>query len=57
MVMTMFIAFAMPTAALSTALADAHNGDADNGTVYTLSNTVLSVVTIPLLYLLLCLII
>ena len=57
MVMTMFIAFAMPTAALSTALADAYNGDTDNGTVYTLFNTVLSVVTIPLLYLLLCLII
>ena len=54
MVMTMFVAFAMPTAALSTALADTHGGDTENGAIYTLGNTVLSVITIPLLYLLLC---
>lgn len=57
LIMTIFVAFAMPTAALSTAIGDSVNGDVDNGTIYTLGNTVLSVVTIPLLYLLLCLIV
>ncbi|MBE5753749.1 MAG: AEC family transporter [Clostridiales bacterium] len=56
MVNTMFIAFAMPTAALSTAIGDSVKGDVENGTIYTLGTTVLSVATIPLLYLVLCLI-
>ncbi|MBO7149744.1 MAG: AEC family transporter [Clostridia bacterium] len=54
MIMTMFVAFAMPTAALSTPFADRYGGDIKNGTIYTLGNTVLSIITIPLLYLLLC---
>lgn len=54
MIMTMFVAFATPTAALSTAFADRHGGDIKNGTIYTLGNTILSIITIPLLYLLLC---
>lgn len=57
MIMTMFVAFAMPTAALSTAFADSYGGDSKNGAVFTLGSTILSVVSIPLLYLLLCLII
>lgn len=57
MIMTMFIAFSMPTAALATAFADCYNGDVENSTIYTLGTTILSVITIPLLYLLLCLII
>lgn len=57
MVLTMFVAFAMPTAALSTAIGDSVDGDVENGTIYTLGTTVLSVVTIPLTYLILCLVI
>ncbi len=57
MIMTMFVAFATPTAALAPAFADSYGGDGENGTIYTLGNTVLSVLTIPLLYLLLCFIV
>ena len=57
MIKTMFVAFATPTAALAPAFADSYGGDGENGTIYTLGNTVLSIATIPLLYLLLCLII
>lgn len=51
-----FIAFAMPTAGLAPTLADTYGGDTKNATVFTLSSTILSVLTIPLLYMLLCLI-
>ncbi|MBQ7236082.1 MAG: AEC family transporter [Clostridia bacterium] len=54
MIMTMFIAFATPTAALAPAFADRYEGDVENGTIYTLGNTILSVITIPLLYLVIC---
>ena len=57
MIMSMFVAFATPTAALGIAFADRYGGDIENGTIYTLGTTVLSVITIPLLYLLLCAII
>lgn len=52
-----FIAFSMPTAGLASALADKHNGDVENSVVYTLGSTVLSIITIPLLYMLLNLLI
>ena len=57
MIKTMFVAFSVPTAALATAFADSYDGDIENSTIYTLGNTILSIATIPLLYLVLCLII
>jgi predicted Na+-dependent transporter len=50
MLLGMMIAFACPTAAMATAFADQYNGDTENAVIYTLGNTVLSVITIPLLY-------
>ncbi len=52
-----FIAFAMPTAGLASTLADQYNGDAEGAVFYTLGSTILSIATIPLLYLLLTVII
>ncbi len=48
-----FIAFAMPTAGLAPTYAKMYKGDEENAVYYTLGSTILSVVTIPLLYLLL----
>ena len=48
-----FIAFAMPTAGLASPLADKNKGDIEGSVVYTLGSTILSVATIPLLYMLL----
>ncbi|MBQ5926439.1 MAG: AEC family transporter, partial [Clostridia bacterium] len=45
-----FIAFAMPTAGLSSLFADHYGGDTENAVAFTLGSTVLSVVAIPLLY-------
>ena len=50
MVLACFIAFAMPTAGLSTAFADQFNGDTENAVIFTLGSTILSVATIPVLY-------
>ncbi|MBR1968159.1 MAG: AEC family transporter [Clostridia bacterium] len=52
-IMGFFIGFAMPTAGLASTFADNYNGDTKNAVIYTLSSTILSVITIPLLYLLL----
>lgn len=57
LIIGLFIALAMPTAGLSSAFADTYNGDTENAVAYTLGSTVLSTITIPLLYWLLCLII
>ncbi len=48
-----FIAFAMPTGGLAPTYAKMYNGDEENAVYYTLGTTILSVATIPLLYLLL----
>lgn len=56
-ILAFFVAFATPTAALASTLADAYDGDTKNAVVYTMGTTVLSVATIPLLYLLLTLIV
>ncbi len=48
-----FIAFAMPTAGLAPTYAKMYNGDEESAVYYTLGTTILSVATIPLLYLLL----
>lgn len=53
MFLGVFIAFSMPTATLSTALADSYDGDIENAVSYTLGTTILSIATIPLLYMLL----
>ncbi len=49
-VLAAFIAFATPTASLCSALADKHDGDSDGAAKFTLLTTVLSIVTLPLLY-------
>ena len=51
-----FIALAMPTAGLSSAFSDRYDGDTENAVAYTLGSTILSIVTIPVLYWLLCMI-
>ena len=55
-VIGVFMAFAMPTAGLASAFADTYNGDNVGAVKYTLNSTILSVITIPLLYMLLLLI-
>lgn len=50
LVLGVFVAFAMPTAALATTFADGYGGDMDNAVSFTLGSTILSVATIPLLY-------
>ena len=45
-----FIAFAMPTAGLASTFADGFGGDTENAVSMTLGTTVLSVLTIPVLY-------
>lgn len=52
-----FVAFAMPTAGLSTTFADQFDGDTKNSVIYTLGSTTFSILTIPILYCLLNLII
>ncbi len=57
MVIATFVAFAMPVAGLASAFADRYSGDTEGAVVYTLGSTLFSVVTIPLLYGLVCLVI
>ncbi|MBE7083029.1 MAG: hypothetical protein E7373_00315 [Clostridiales bacterium] len=56
-VFAFFIAFAMPNAGLSTTFADQFGGDTKHSVIYTLGSTIFSVLTIPILYYLLNLII
>ncbi len=49
------IVYATPTPSSASAFADQFGGDADNAVSFTLGTTVLSVITIPVLYSLLCL--
>jgi predicted permease len=51
------IAFAMPTAGLSSTFADGYNGDTKSAVAFTLGSTILSVITIPILYALISLLI
>ena len=51
-----FIAFAVPTAGLASTFADCFDGDTDNAVIFTLGTTILSVVTIPVLYWVICVI-
>lgn len=52
-----FITFAMPSAAIASTLADKFNMDSENAVLYSLGSALFAVITIPLLYLLLNLII
>lgn len=45
-----FIAFAMPTAGLASTFSDNFNGDTENAVAFTLGSTLVSVLTIPILY-------
>ena len=56
MILGVFIAFAMPTAGLASTFSDSFNGDTKNAVAFTLGTTVLSVLTIPVLYWLISLI-
>lgn len=49
-----FVSVAMPCSGSTSAFADAYDGDSESAVAYTLSATVLSVATIPLLYWALC---
>lgn len=57
MIIAIFIAFAMPTAGLASAFADRYDGDTKGAVIYTLGSTIFSIITIPLLYALLCIVI
>ena len=50
MVLGVFISSAMPTAGLASAFADQYNGDSENAVILTLGTTIVSTVTIPVLY-------
>ena len=54
-VLGVLIAFAMPTAGLASTFSDNFGGDTENAVAFTLGTTVLSIVTIPLLYWAICL--
>ena len=57
MVLGFFIAFSMPTAGLASTLADGFGGDTENAVAFTLGTTILSILTIPVLYWLICMVI
>ncbi len=56
MLLAVFIAFSMPTAGLASTFADSFGGDTKSAVAFTLGSTLLSIVTLPLLYSLLMLI-
>ena len=49
-----YIGFAMPTAGLAPTFADNFHGDTESSVAFTLGSTLLSVLTIPLLYWMIC---
>jgi predicted permease len=57
MVLAFFVAFAMPTAGTSSILSDEYDGDTEGAVAYILSSTLLCVITIPILYWLVCMIV
>ena len=50
MILGVFISSAMPTAGLASAFADQYRGDSENAVILTLGTTIVSTVTIPVLY-------
>jgi predicted permease len=57
MILGAFISFSTPTAGLASTFSDNFDGDTEGAVAYTLSSTLLSVVTIPVLYWILCMIV
>lgn len=55
MILGFFVAFAMPTAGLASTFADTFDGDTENAVAMTLGTTILSILSIPALYWLICL--
>lgn len=49
-VLGFFVGIAMPTAGLASVFSDQYNGDTENAVILTLGTTVLSIITIPVLY-------
>ena len=56
-IFTMFIGFATSTASLTTSLADRYKVGEQEASIYVLGTTLFSVITLPILYALLCLMI
>ena len=57
LIMGVFMAFAVPTAGLASTFSNQCDGDTEGAVAFTLGTTILSVITIPLIYWLLCIII
>ena len=57
LIFTIFIGFGTSTASLTTSLADKHKVGEKEASIYVLGTTLFSVITLPILYALLCLII
>ena len=57
LIMGLFISFAMPTASVTTTFADQFNSDTKGAVEYTLGTTILSILTISVLYAILTLLI
>lgn len=53
MLLGFFIAFAMPTAGLASTFSDQFDGDTENAVAFTMGSTILSIISIPILYALL----
>lgn len=45
-----FVGFAMPTAGLASVFSDQYNGDTPHAVIFTLGTTIVSIITIPVLY-------
>ncbi len=49
-ILGVFMAFSMPSPGTTTSFADMYDGDIDGSVIYTLGSTILSVISIPILY-------
>ena len=56
-ILGVLVAYAMPTAGLASTFADSFGGDNENAVAFTLGSTILSILTIPLLYWVVCLLV
>ena len=56
-VLGFFVGFAMPTAGLASVFSDQYNGDTPHAVIFTLGTTIVSIITIPVLYWVLCMIV
>ena len=49
-ILGVFVSFAMPSSGLASTFADAYGGDTKSAVAFTLGTTILSIITIPILY-------